>query len=80
MTNHREDRELAKAGMHIEEINVRKVAAAATVDGVEKAGDPEGYVGADGKAAPHEQPWEVREHYDEAVEAVVEKTGETPKT
>lgn len=37
-------------------------------DGVEPAEDPEGYVGPDGKAAPHEQPWEVREHYDDGLD------------
>ena len=36
--------------------------------GVEAPDDPEGYVGEDGKAAPHEQPWEVREHYDEGLD------------
>lgn len=36
--------------------------------GIKAPDDPEGYVGEDGKAAPHEQPWEVREHYDDGLD------------
>ncbi len=35
---------------------------------MEEANDPEGYVGPDGLAAPHEQPAEVREHYDDVLD------------
>ena len=35
---------------------------------MEAADDPEGYIGPDGLAAPHERPGQVREHYDDALD------------
>jgi hypothetical protein len=52
----------------VQEFTSEMGAAPAAPAEVEEANDPEGYVGADGKAAPHEQPWEVREQYDEEVD------------
>lgn len=43
-------------------------AAPAAPAEMEEANDPEGYVGPDGKMAPHEQPAEVREHYDDGLD------------
>lgn len=43
-------------------------AMAAPPPGVEAADDPEGYIGPDGLAAPHEQPAQVRERYDDVLD------------
>lgn len=65
----REDRDAAREQREepVEFTSELGAAPAAPLE-MEEANDPEGYVGPDGLAAPHEQPGQVREHYDDALD------------